>query len=78
MMRRILLGLVAVMLLPVCALAATVTITISNNFFTPSDVNIALGDTVHWTKPGAGFHLWFDAETCLIVNLKFFIITDNY
>lgn len=56
MLRRIMAAAAMAVLLPVSAGAATVTITVSNNKFTPNDVSISLHDTVHWIMPASGFH----------------------
>ena len=48
MLRRLLIGLLAGVLMPVAAGAAVVTITVANNSFTPNDITIGQHDTVHW------------------------------
>lgn len=54
--RPILLILVSWLLAAPQLVAATVDVTVSNNVFSPSTVNIQAGDTVRWTKAGTGFH----------------------
>ncbi len=56
MIRRYLMGLALVALMPLGAVAATVTVTVSNFTFSPNDVTIGLGDVVHWVMPSSGFH----------------------
>jgi plastocyanin len=43
-------------LLPQAALAATVNVSMGDNFFSPIQVKPAAGDTVHWSNDGLSFH----------------------
>lgn len=41
---------------PAITLATTYDVTVGNNFFTPNDLTIEVGDTVRWTNNAGGLH----------------------
>lgn len=41
---------------PLCAIAATHDVTVGNNFFSPNDLTIEVGDTVRWTNNASRVH----------------------
>jgi plastocyanin len=43
-------------LLPQSAVAATVNVSMDDNFFSPEQTQAVVGDTVHWTNDGLNFH----------------------
>jgi plastocyanin len=48
--------LAVLVLLPQAAMAATVNVSMDDNFFSPLQVKPAAGSTVHWTNDGLSFH----------------------
>ena len=53
--RYFLCSLLSLCVLPLAAQAATHEVTVGNNFFSPNDLTIQVGDTVRWTN-SSGFH----------------------
>src|SRR5919109_1368158 len=55
-MRRLAIVVLALAVLgPAAAQAASTEVTVNDNLtFTPATVTVAVGDDVHWTRPGAG------------------------
>jgi plastocyanin len=58
-------GMASALLLSTTTLAATVTVEVRDNFFSPENVTICLGDTVHWTWVGAMDHSVTSGSGCL-------------
>jgi plastocyanin len=56
-LRRLVIVVLALLLFgPLAARAATTEVTVNDNLtFTPAMVTVAVGDDVHWTRPGAGY-----------------------
>lgn len=48
--------LAAIFLMPLYAVAATHEVTVGNNFFSPNDLEIEVGDTVRWTNNSGRLH----------------------
>jgi plastocyanin len=49
-MRRLIMTLMVALSLPLAAHAATYTVTMTNYAFTPNDLSVNTGDTVHWVS----------------------------
>lgn len=61
----VVLALVATVAIGAPAVAATHEVTVANFAFTPSDVTVAPGDTVHWTWAGGNHSVTSGPDTCV-------------